>query len=290
MFASMDVGLYELQGDVRQLKAESREDRRKLQLTGGDIRGEFAFRGSEEEIRIDGEDAVEFSDGQMLFIDFGFQPTENLEGQFSVNILGNVAEKRPLEFTYGDRGLPLTIEADQLVGEDFEDRKVTFDDRERIEIYDFSATYRGELFDAEAFYHTPRYHWGYEGDFFGLVREATDIARDGRLEFEGPGGHRDPGKGNLDGLTLLGARGLLGREPEGRRQVRLRARQGRPELHPLGGRRAARRGRRGDPGDGAAVAPDDALRQDRAVQGRQARGGRHHVGHREGGRDLHPRG
>ena len=204
MFASMDVARYELQGDVRQLKAESREDRRKLQLTGGDIRGEFAFRGSEEEIRIDGEDAVEFSDGQMLFIDFAFQPTEELEGQFSVNILGNVAEKRPLEFSYGDRGLPLTIQADQLVGDDFEDRKVTFEDRERIEIYDFSATYRGELFDAEAFYHTPRYHWGYEGDFFGLVREATDIAGMDVWNSKAPEGIEFEGKGALEGLTLLG--------------------------------------------------------------------------------------
>ena len=200
MFAGMDVELYELRGDVRQLKADNREDRRKLRLTGGDIRGEFAFRGTEEEIRIDGEDAVEFSDGQMLFVDFAFEPTENLEGQFSINILGNVAEKRPLEFTYGDRGLPVT---GLVVDEESVVRPVTVEDRERIEIYDFSATYRGEHFDAEAFYHTPRFHWGYEGDFFGLVREATDISGMDVWNAKAPEGVEIRGKGALDGLTLL---------------------------------------------------------------------------------------
>ena len=34
---------------------------------------------------------------------------------------------------------------------------------------------RAKNVDVEAFYHTPRFHWGYEGDFFGLVHEATDI-------------------------------------------------------------------------------------------------------------------
>ena len=203
-FANMDIGLYELRGDVRQLKADNRENLRKLQFTGGDIRGEFAFRGTEEEIRINGEDAIEFSDGQMLFLDFAFQPNENLEGQFSLNVLGNVAEKRPLEFSYGDRGLPLTIRTEQLVGDTFENREVTLTDRERIEIYDFNATYRGESFDAEAFYHTPRFHWGYKGDFFGLVREATDISGIDVWDAKAPEGVEIRGKGALDGFTLLG--------------------------------------------------------------------------------------
>jgi hypothetical protein len=204
MFANMDVGLYELRGDVRQLKADNTESKRWLRLTGGDVRTEFAFRGTEEEIRIDGEEAVEFSDGQMIFLDFGFQPTEYLEGQFSLNVLGNVAEKRPLEFTYGDRGLPLTIMTEQLVGEEFEERTVTLDDRERVEIYDFSANFQGDYFDAEAFYHTPRYHWGYKGDFFGLVREATDIQGMDVWNSKAPEGIEIRGKGAWDGLTLLG--------------------------------------------------------------------------------------
>ena len=203
MFATMDVGLYELKGDVRQLKAANAESSRKLQLTGGDFRSEFAFRGYEEELRIDGENAVEFSDGQMLFLDFAFQPTEDLTGQFSLNILGNVADKRPLEFTYGDRGLPYTVVADDPAGEGVVMGGVTIEDRGRVEIYDFSANYTGKNFDLEAFYHTPRYHWGYEGDFFGLVQEATDITGMDTWNAKAPQGVQLNGKGRFDGVTLL---------------------------------------------------------------------------------------
>jgi len=204
MFASMDMALYELKGDVRQLKADNRESKRWLRLTGGDIRGEFALRGTEEEIRIDGEDAVEFSDGQMLFVDFGFQPTEELEGQFSLNILGNVADKRPLEFTYGDRGLPIVIDNATTEIQDVDVEPVIIADRERVEIYDFSANFRGKHADIEAFYHTPRFHWGYEGDFFGLVREATDISGMDVWNAKAPEGIEIQGKGAFEGLTLLG--------------------------------------------------------------------------------------
>ena len=203
MFATMDVGLYELKGDVRQLKAANAESKRMLQFTGGDIRTEFAFRGYEEDIRIDGEEGVEFSDGQMVFLDFAFQPTEDLTGQFSLNILGNVAEKRPLEFTYGDRGLPYTVVAGDPSDPDGELSTLTINDRERVEIYDFSAEYTGKNFDLEAFYHTPRYHWGYEGDFFGLVREATDITGMDVWNAKAPEGVQFNGKGSWEGVTLL---------------------------------------------------------------------------------------
>ena len=66
-----------------------------------------------------------------------------------------------------------------------------------------NATYQGENFDSTAFYHTPRFHWGYEGDFFGLVREATDIAGMDIWDAKAPDGHRDPGKDKWKDLTLL---------------------------------------------------------------------------------------
>ena len=207
MFSQMDVNRYQLQGDVRQLKAENLERDRKLQLTGGEIRGEMVLRGLEQDIKERGENGAQFSDGQMVFLDFAFEPNENLDGQFSINVLANVADKRPLEYTYGDRGLPYSVLAydqespnvgGERVGSDLRVR-----DNERIEIYDFNAKYRGELFDIEAFYHTPRYHWGYEGDFFGLVHEATDILGMDIWNAKAPEGVEIVGKGKWDGLTLL---------------------------------------------------------------------------------------
>ena len=100
----------------------------------------------------------------------------------SVNILANVADKQPLEFSYGDRGLPLTLLSDQAVsipgvGTEFAERAVRFNDRERVEIYDFNAKYEGEYFDLEAFYHTPRFHWVNSSGCLSatLARILTDI-------------------------------------------------------------------------------------------------------------------
>jgi hypothetical protein len=204
MFASMNVELYELRGDVRLVKSENEESKKKLQFTGGRLEGEFVLRGNESGIDEDGRDSLEFSDGQMVFLDFGFQPTDKVSGQMSLNVLGNVANKRPLEFSYGDRGLPVTILAESPTElDDLTLTQIDFIDRERVEIYDFNAKYEGENVDVEAFYHTPRFHWGYEGDHFGLMREATDIYGMDIWNSKAPEGIEVKGKGKWKNLTVV---------------------------------------------------------------------------------------
>ncbi len=206
MFAGMNLDLFELRGDVRLVKAENEEDKRKLRFEGGRFQGEFALRGNDTGIDVDGRDSLEFSDGQMVFLDFAFQPTEKVSGQMSLNVLGNVAQKRPLEFTYGDRGLPRTIFAEAPVdlGEaEVIVTQVDFVDDERVEIYDFNATYEGENADVEVFYHTPRFHWGYEGDHFGLMREATDIYGMDVWNAKAPEGVEVRGKGKWKDFTVV---------------------------------------------------------------------------------------
>jgi hypothetical protein len=86
---NLDLDLYELKGDVRLLKAQNAEKRQKLQLTGGDIRGVRRCCGTEKGIRERGENAVEFNtDGQMVNVDFAFSPVSGIDGQFSLNVLG----------------------------------------------------------------------------------------------------------------------------------------------------------------------------------------------------------
>ena len=175
-FSSMNLDYYELKAEVRELK-ETSEERKKLEVTGGSFKFEGALKGEEVDIDTFGDDGDEFTDGQMLFIDFGFAPTKELEGQFTINVLANVADLEPIEIAYGRRGFPLSVPAFRPLPGEEEDVVIATDlnDRERVEIYDFGATYEGQNVDIEVFYHTPRYHWKYEGDFFGLVREATDI-------------------------------------------------------------------------------------------------------------------
>ncbi len=207
-FANLDLDYYELKGDVRVLKAEINEGKNKLNFTGGRLQGEMVVRGNESGIDENGEDSLEFSDGEMVFLDFGFQPTDKVSGQMTLNVLANVANKRPLEFTYGDRGLPIAIRTEQqtiLAGGDSEfiERQVDFKDRERVEVYDFESTYEGESVDVTAFYHTRRFHWGYEGDQFGLIREATDLEGMDIWNAKAPQGVEIAGKGKWKNFTVL---------------------------------------------------------------------------------------
>lgn len=200
---NINMEFLELKGEVRQLKSENEEEKGKLAFTGGRVQAELVTRGSDESVRVDGENGIDFSDGQMLFLDFEFQPVQELEGQFSLNILGSVADKRPLEFTYGDRGLPFPVQSEGELDGNMFDRTVELTDRERVEIYDFEATYQGENFDVTGFYHTPRFHWGYEGDFFGLVQEATDIYGMDIWNAKAPEGIEIQGKNKWKNLRLL---------------------------------------------------------------------------------------
>ena len=209
-FNDINMDYFALKSEVRALKAESKEKRQTLSFTGGRLMGQFVLRGNEQDIDERGENGTEFSDGEMVFLDFAFQPTERIEGQFTVNILGNVADTRPITFQYGQRGLPVTVALPPgTTGDDGVNfvTTTTFKDRERVEIYDFEATYKGDALDFTAFYHVPRYHWKYEGDFFGLVREATDLTSEYTGEdiwnAKAPEGVEFAGKGSLEGLKVI---------------------------------------------------------------------------------------
>jgi hypothetical protein len=44
----------------------------------------------------------------------------------------------------------------------------TMRDLNRIQVYNASYTWNQKYFDLHGFYRTGHYHWGYEGDIFGL--------------------------------------------------------------------------------------------------------------------------
>ena len=200
---NFNMDYYALKGEVRQLKSEGKETKKKLQFVGGRIAAEMLVKGREVDITESGEDGTEFSDGQMAFLDFGFEPSDKLKGQFTINVLGNVADTEPLEIRYGRRGAPIIFQAEAVEEGETVPRRSVFNGRERVEIYDFEASYQGENFDLNAFYHTPRYHWGYEGDFFGLIAETTDLAGMDIWNAKAPEGVEFIGKGKWKGLTVL---------------------------------------------------------------------------------------
>jgi len=193
--------LYLLKGEVERLKSKLK-DNDAFVMTGGNVMGEYFVKGRENEVKEAGENGLTFADGQMANLDFAFQPSNRLRGQFTLNILANVAES-DFEFRYGDRGLPIKVE----VLDDTDPSTATvrsnevLEGRERIEIYDFNATYYGETFTLESFYHVPRYHWPDKGDFFGLLRETTDMEGQDIWNSKAPYGIEYKGKDN--GLTIV---------------------------------------------------------------------------------------
>ena len=89
-FNALNMDYFALKSEVRELKSESKEKRQILSFTGGKVQGEFVWKGQEQDVAERGENGTQYSDGQMAFLDFGFQPTDQIEGQFTLNVLGNV--------------------------------------------------------------------------------------------------------------------------------------------------------------------------------------------------------
>mgnify|MGYP002640207282 CR=1 FL=1 len=194
--------LYSMKAEIERLKSAKKEND-KFKMTGGSFIGEYFVKGFEGDVTENGENGLVFSDGQMLNLDFAFQPTKNLSGEFTLNIQANVAESN-FEFRYGDRGLPITVATYENDGSGATVATLqTLEGRERIEIYDFNATYEADAFTLETFYHVPRYHWGDKGDFFGLLRETTDMEGQDIWNSKAPYGVEYRGKDSMDGLTIV---------------------------------------------------------------------------------------
>jgi hypothetical protein len=209
MINDVDMEMAELKSDVREFK-KYKEEQEKFSVLGGSFEGVFMVKGRDNDIEESGENGLEWSDGQMLFLDFGFKPTERIQGGFSINVLGNVVES-DFEQRYGDRGLPYTVEVIETAAVSPDESgtfqvtqtKQSIDDNERIEIYDFEASYTDNNYDLLAFYHTPRFHWGYEGDFYGLLRETTDMEGQDIWNAKAPYGFEFAGKQEIDGLKVV---------------------------------------------------------------------------------------
>ena len=208
----INLDYYSLLSEVRALRSEQQKSDR-FRLSGGSVKAEYFVQGKDNDIDEDGEDGLRFQDGQMAFLDFEFQPTSKIKGQFSINLLANVADS-DFEFRYGDRGLPYTVEVIETTAASVDEggtvritrSNTNIEDNERIELYDFSATYETDNYDLEAFYHVPRYHWMYEGDFYGLLRETTDLTGQNGQDIwnaKAPYGVEYAGKNSMDGLKVV---------------------------------------------------------------------------------------
>jgi hypothetical protein len=132
-----------------------------------------------------------FDHMQSYFIGVEGNPAPNMRANVVMNVIGKVAENPINEIFYENRARPVTIT-------DANGNEVVLNDNNRVNVYQAEFEWKAKDFDLRGFYRTGHYHWGYEGDFFGLYPEANygpnlDIYGGEILGFE------VDGKGALDG-------------------------------------------------------------------------------------------
>ena len=152
-----------------------------IELSGGRLKVESLTVGYDERNPVEGEDRVKRDISSSVFLDFDFN-AYGFAGDFTVNGIHKFGDSA-FKFRYGD--------------------KVNDGTRNKAELYSFQASRLGDSADVHVFHHVPRYHWGYEGDFFGLLKEATDIEEIDEFGGEAPSGIEIVGKGALDGFKAV---------------------------------------------------------------------------------------
>ena len=106
-----------------------------------------------------------FDHMQSYFIGIEGNPAPNMRAEVNFNVVGNVAQNPINEIFYENNSRPLEVNTDQ--------GNVLVQDVNRIRVYNAEFEWKEKLFDLRGFYRTGHYHWGYEGDFFGLYPEAN---------------------------------------------------------------------------------------------------------------------
>lgn len=139
-------------------------------------------------------DQLGFDHMESFFFDVEANPSASIKANVSINFLGNVAQNPIDEIFYENRGRRTTVNSDQ--------GNVTFQDRERFKLYRANFTWNAKDFDLTGFYRTGHYHWGYEGDFFGLYPEANYGPNIDIYNGEAPFGFEVSGKKKFKGLKL----------------------------------------------------------------------------------------
>jgi hypothetical protein len=135
-----------------------------------------------------------FDHMESFYIGVEVKPTENVTANVSFNILGNVADNPIDEIFYETRGRTQEVQTNQGT--------LAIRSLNRIQLYNFDFLWSDKWFNLKGFYRTGHYHWGYEGDFFGLYPEANYGPNIDIYNGDAPFGFEFEGKKSLDGLKV----------------------------------------------------------------------------------------
>lgn len=122
------------------------------------------------------------------------RPAPNMKATVQFNVLGNVATNPIDEIFYENRGRPVTVLTPNGPQQ--------INSNNRVQLYKADYSWDAKDFKLSGFYRTGHYHWGYEGDFFGLYPEANYGPNIDIYNGNAPFGFEVEGKRILKGLKL----------------------------------------------------------------------------------------
>ncbi len=135
-----------------------------------------------------------FDHMQSFYVGVEANPSQNMRANVEFNVLGNVALNPIDQIFYENRGRPVTVERNN--------QETRLDSNNRVQVYSASYQWNHNYFNLNGFYRTGHYHWGYEGDFFGLYPEANYGPAMDIYNGIAPLGFEVEGKKELNGLKL----------------------------------------------------------------------------------------
>ncbi len=135
-----------------------------------------------------------FDNMESFFVGIEARPSDNIRANVTFNVLGNIALNPINEIFYENSGRPeiITTQSGNQV-------QIALN---RVRVYQAEYTWNSEYFDITGFYRTGHYHWGYEGDFFGLYPEANYGPNIDIYNGLAPNGIEIDGKKAFDGLKV----------------------------------------------------------------------------------------
>jgi hypothetical protein len=176
------------------------EDVERLRVSGLRASFETYSTGGKRRERLDVTDNGKGTNHtESFYIDVEAKPKPNLVGNVSVNVLGNVAQNPIDEIFYENRGRTRVVTD---VSPNKAAAPFTLNGIERVKVYRASVSWDDPAFHLEGFYRAGHYHWQYEGDFFGLYREAYYGPSIDTYNADVPLGMEVAGKKSFDGLKV----------------------------------------------------------------------------------------
>ncbi|MCE9673879.1 hypothetical protein LY474_39400 [Myxococcus stipitatus] len=140
---------------------------------------------------------------ESIFFDLALQPATGVYGRASFNVVGNVATNRLNNLFYENRSTtpaPTTPTTGAAPTPGVGGAQVTGFDR--FALYQAEFKLDRADFALEGFYRVGHYHWGEEGDFFGLYREANYGPNVDIYHGNAPFGVVFSGKRSFEGLKI----------------------------------------------------------------------------------------